>query len=535
MKLILDKLKGKGSVVLDHKRGRIIPSLTRGTIVVTSLKSPIVSVGLDPSYQALLDYALLMGYAIPSEPVQTLQNAWVVEMKTLGAWDSLDVVYNTVGDGDSNFARLNWKAPALYPIPAGGTYEKFKGIDSTTSAITMSTPTWSNFTLSDAGIIGDYQVAPSGDFFPLFGWTTGTRTSIRIPRQAPPRFDAEFFDNTATQYTIIPLAQTQIQFHLQRIGTSKKAYEYGVLVGNTTLATGGLPSGSFTMVPGIRGATLRMLAMGASLTGAELAVYNAWSTYMTGINPLRADYLYTDLIAFAALQGYGVPSSTMQAAGEALILELITADIWDQLDAFYVFKTNGDASFAKINWKNRTLGAMATGGGSFVSMDGLDISSTLTYNYTPSTAGNKWSLNEASFFSDRYDKRAAGSAVSGNLVSNTAVQGVNASWFDSAPNLYVQFTINDQSAKNGIIGTDYTTAVDWVTHVQRFYSGSSSVIRDGVTRSANFATASVAVPTVSLQSGPDANQRKRFFGAGSSLAGREAALVTALTNYKAAT
>lgn len=534
MDILIDKKRGRGALDLAPAIGRLGISQLRGSVRVTGIGSPISGGGLDASYQALLTYATGQGYAIPSPEVQALQNTLVVQMKADGTWDAFDVLYVTIGDGDSNFARLNWKAPAAHPIPAGGVYEKFKGIDSNGSSISIA-PSFSQFQLTDASMVGDYQVAPAGDFFYLFGYGSGGRTSVRIPRQAPPRLDVEFCDSVASQFTILPTSQTQVFAHTQRVNNTKSIWEFGVLAGSVTQAPSSLPSGSCIVVPAQTGATLRFFGLGSSMAGDELLLYQSWSNYLAGINPLRAAFLYQNITAFATLQGYTLPSSSMQAAGQALILALVVADIWDQLDAFFVFKTNGDANFAKINWKTLTLGAMATGGGSFTSMDGLDTSTSITYNYTPSAAGNKWSLTNASFFVDNKDKREAGSATGGYLIGNNlASERVHSYWFDSAPYLYVQFAINDATAKNGIIGTDYTTAVEWLTHVQRFSSSSSSVIRDGVTRSANMAAASTAVPTVSLISGADANQRQRFMGAGSSLDGREAALATALTNYKSA-
>lgn len=514
-------------------RGIDVQKLVREiSIAKTPFYTTINTNVIEPEYAAILSYASSQGWSLPSAAVQQLGNALVYQMKMDGTWSEFDVLYIPVTDGDNNFARINWKSPGSNQLPAGGTFEKFKGIDSGT-LVTIS-PTFTKFQLTGASIFGDYQIAPSGDYFPLIGWSSATRTSVRVPRQAPPRFDVEFFDNTATQYTIFPLSQTQVFFQLQRNSTTKKIFEFGSLAGTTSTAASALPTNPCTVLGAQAGATCRFFGLASELAGAESAMYNAWSAYMSGIIPLRAQWLYDNIVAFANSQGYSLPSASMQIAGKSLIQELIVSDAWDQMDCCFVLKTNGDANFAKINWKKLTLGAMASGGGAFTSMDGINLSTTLNYNYTPSAAGNKWSLNEASFFSDGYDKRAAGSAVSGGIVNNAVAQNVTANWFDSSPSLYVQFAINDGSLKNGIIGSDFATATDWFTHVQRFYSGSSSVIRDGTTRSANFATASVAVPTVSLTS-LDANRVQRFFGAGSSLSGKESALVTAWNNYKSAT
>ena len=70
--------------------------------------------GFDTDYQAILDQASSLGYAVPSSGQQTLQNTLVTDLKEAGVWDKLDLFYVFATDGDSDYATLNWKTPASF-------------------------------------------------------------------------------------------------------------------------------------------------------------------------------------------------------------------------------------------------------------------------------------------------------------------------------------------------------------------------------------------------------------------------------------
>ena len=67
---------------------------------------------LDDDYQAILDYATLAGYTLPSSLVQGKQNRLVVDLKDAGIWSKLDtfaVFAGGSGAGDVNFCLIDWK------------------------------------------------------------------------------------------------------------------------------------------------------------------------------------------------------------------------------------------------------------------------------------------------------------------------------------------------------------------------------------------------------------------------------------------
>ena len=83
----------------------------------TSSAAPTSSI-YDPDYQAILTYATAQGYTLPSLSQRLLQSQMIQALKTGSIWSELDLFYLFAGDGDSNFATLNWKNPALYKATA---------------------------------------------------------------------------------------------------------------------------------------------------------------------------------------------------------------------------------------------------------------------------------------------------------------------------------------------------------------------------------------------------------------------------------
>lgn len=59
---------------------------------------------------------------------------------------------------------------------------------------------------------------------------------------------------------------------------------------------------------------------------------------------------YQAVLDYATSQGYTLPSAAQQDAQNALVAALVDAGIWEELDLFYNFFTDGSEDFAKINW-----------------------------------------------------------------------------------------------------------------------------------------------------------------------------------------
>ena len=100
---------------------------------------------LDVSTQAVFNEATLQGYTLPSSSTQTYLNTLITTLKSIGAWDELDVLWVFATDGDSDFATLNLKAPTLFkcsPVnsPIFTSLEGFTGNGSTSYLTTGWNP-----------------------------------------------------------------------------------------------------------------------------------------------------------------------------------------------------------------------------------------------------------------------------------------------------------------------------------------------------------------------------------------------------------
>lgn len=63
------------------------------------------------------------------------------------------------------------------------------------------------------------------------------------------------------------------------------------------------------------------------------------------------DINYQGILSYAITQGYTLPSENQQVLQNQLIIDLKNAGIWNKLDTFAVFATDGNADFALIDWK----------------------------------------------------------------------------------------------------------------------------------------------------------------------------------------
>lgn len=60
---------------------------------------------------------------------------------------------------------------------------------------------------------------------------------------------------------------------------------------------------------------------------------------------------YQAVLDRASTLGYTAPSASQQTLQNTLITDLKTAGVWDKLDLFYVFATDGDSDYSTLNWK----------------------------------------------------------------------------------------------------------------------------------------------------------------------------------------
>jgi hypothetical protein len=76
--------------------------------------------GFTPEYVTLLSKATSLGYTLPTAANQANQNKLIVDLKSAGVWDKLDVFYMFANTGSKEFALLNWKNPNSFNASAVG-------------------------------------------------------------------------------------------------------------------------------------------------------------------------------------------------------------------------------------------------------------------------------------------------------------------------------------------------------------------------------------------------------------------------------
>ena len=120
--------------------------------------------------------------------------------------------------------------------------------------------------------------------------------------------------------------------------------------------------------------------------GLGIGVY--WATNLAGGGG-GFDADYQAVLDRSASLGYTAPSASQQTLQNTLVADLKTAGVWDKLDLFYVFATDGDSDYATLNWKTpasyqgtKVNSPTFTTNGGFA---GNGSSSYLTTNYTPNT------------------------------------------------------------------------------------------------------------------------------------------------------
>jgi hypothetical protein len=138
---------------------------------------------------------------------------------------------------------------------------------------------------------------------------------------------------------------------------------------------------------------------------------------------------YVAILDFATLAGFVLPTDAQKILQNQLIIDLKSATIWEDLDLFYVFATDGDRDFAKINWKDPyNWYGIENGSMTFATDIGfyptsLNVNNYITTSWNPSINSTAYTRNNACRFVWDYDNTIAGSNVYDN--NNATASGNN--------------------------------------------------------------------------------------------------------------
>jgi len=117
--------------------------------------------------------------------------------------------------------------------------------------------------------------------------------------------------------------------------------------------------------------------------------------------PSAFDADYQAILDRSTALGYTAPSATQQTLQNTLVEDLKTAGVWDKLDVFYCFATDGDSDYATLNWKApSSFQATKTNSPTFTANEGFAQSGTayLETGFVLDTNGTNYTQDDAGVF-----------------------------------------------------------------------------------------------------------------------------------------
>lgn len=234
------------------------------------------------------------------------------------------------------------------------------------------------------------------------------------------------------------------------------------------------------------------------------------------------DINYKSILSYAITQGYTLPSENQQVLQNQLIIDLKNAGIWDKLDTFAVFATDGNADFALIDWKKLSQ-YTAFNSPTFSTNGGFAGNGTSSYINSEFSGiiGVNFTLNAASRFY-WIDNRSASTTLEGLDGSS----GNNS--FNNSSNSHI---IN--SGNTGFTGTAVNFAVDGWHSICRTDAANIALF----TNTNRFDRLSTSIQIVSTKQvigkrlSSFTSTRFRVFGCGGNLASENTDFYNAVNTY----
>lgn len=168
---------------------------------------------------------------------------------------------------------------------------------------------------------------------------------------------------------------------------------------------------------------------------------------------------YTAILNLATAQGFALPSDPTKTAHNAFIVALKATGLWSEFDLLNIYYGDMAQDFARINWVNPVVGALATlvNSPTYTNKRGFNSAGAGSYidtEYDPST-GTNYTLDDAAagFFgyNDTISNRIFGG---GNLVVSA---NLGASSFLAINGLSTNLTASTNDGLIGGVRTDAST------------------------------------------------------------------------------
>jgi hypothetical protein len=245
--------------------------------------------------------------------------------------------------------------------------------------------------------------------------------------------------------------------------------------------------------------------------------------------PISFDSDYQAILTYASTQGFTPPSDIQKTYQNQLVVDLKNAGIWTDLDIFYVFATDGDENYAKINWKNPNVyNIIENGAVDFTTNIGFKTNTTNVSNYfdtqySTQTSKTGYTLTDAARFTWDYDGSGTGvydgasggprESFNGLNDAGQRIQQDNTNLPSAFNNVGVGLKlIQRTSASNVNMYNNTSTPTSFVRNNTSLIAGNQLIFKMG-------------------DNSAPGSYRLSLYGLGASMTGKENDLLTSITNY----
>lgn len=260
------------------------------------------SASYETEYQTMLNYASANGFDLPSDAQKAIDNQKIINLKSQGIWDELDVLYvakatYSPSSFESNFYRLNWKNPGTFTLTSvGGTPSWISGSGfyvTGGSGIYMKT----GFIPSTSAV--KFTAANNSAFFKLFnlptvfssatyffgGRTTNDPDQILFGNNVDNGMLLRLINDGVETPGFFPITQSNINAHYHILTNDPNIVLYinGVSIATKTNKVGALTTveqymmaynENGTAVEASQNTGITYLALGSNLEVKQSAIYN---------------------------------------------------------------------------------------------------------------------------------------------------------------------------------------------------------------------------------------------------------------------
>ena len=243
---------------------------------------------------------------------------------------------------------------------------------------------------------------------------------------------------------------------------------------------------------------------------------------------------YQEVLDRATALGYTLPSPGQRVKQNQLVITLKALGVWNTLDVFYAFETDGDSDFATLNWKDPdSHQASKVNSPTFTPNHGFTGNGTTSYlntDWNPSIHGVNYTLNSAGI--GCYS--STGVELSANFLfgasDGTGITNLN----PRTPTNTCGFRINQSASLNF---SNSNASGFW--HLQRTASNAISIHKDGSSLSTGTTTSNqrpnqpIFLLALNNNTTPSnfAARNIGMFWAGANMNGLESAFYTAWNTY----